>query len=481
MKQFEAPLKALGNLDPKSAVGLLAASSDVALILDEKGVVRDLALGSDEISFDECGGWLGQPWEETVTVESREKIEDLLRDAAKTKAKAPRWRQVNHPSVNGDDLPVLYSALRVGDKGKVIALGRNLREFAVLQQRLVEAQQAVEREYARQRSAETRYRLLFQVSSEPVLIVNAASQQIIEANAAAEAFLKAYANKTKRSKKTVGSTFPDVVKGLKAEGRKAIDTLLATVRSAGRGDDVRVVTTDDERFSVGASLFRHDNASYFLVRFAPLNRDGSVFEPSHRSQMMAVVDAAPDAFVVTSLGGQILSANRAFLDLAQLGSEEQARGQSLERWLGRPGVDWSVLRANLRENESIRLFASTVQGEQGLVAQVEISAVAVNDGELPCYGFMIRSVGQRLKASNPTAKPLPRSVEQLTGLVGRVTLKEIVRETTDVIEQLCIEAALELTGDNRASAAEMLGVSRQSLYVKLRRFGLADGAPEDEA
>jgi hypothetical protein len=28
--------------------------------------------------------------------------------------------------------------------------------------------------------------------------------------------------------------------------------------------------------------------------------------------------------------------------------------------------------------------------------------------------------------------------------------------TTDVIERLCIEAALELTGDNRASAAEML-------------------------
>jgi DNA-binding protein Fis len=41
-----------------------------------------------------------------------------------------------------------------------------------------------------------------------------------------------------------------------------------------------------------------------------------------------------------------------------------------------------------------------------------------------------------------------------------------------------------LTGDNRASAAEMLGLSRQSLYVKLRRFGLdehsEEGGPEDE-
>lgn len=51
-------------------------------------------------------------------------------------------------------------------------------------------------------------------------------------------------------------------------------------------------------------------------------------------------------------------------------------------------------------------------------------------------------------------------------------MKDIVRETTDLIEQLCIEAALERTGDNRASAAEMLGLAPQSLYVELRRSGI---------
>ena len=77
-------------------------------------------------------------------------------------------------------------------------------------------------------------------------------------------------------------------------------------------------------------------------------------------------------------------------------------------------------------------------------------------------------------------RQLPRSVEQLTELIGRVSLKDLVRETTDVIERLCIEAALEMTGDNRASAAEMLGLSRQSLYVKLRRYGIADLEAEDQ-
>jgi DNA-binding NtrC family response regulator len=54
-----------------------------------------------------------------------------------------------------------------------------------------------------------------------------------------------------------------------------------------------------------------------------------------------------------------------------------------------------------------------------------------------------------------------------------------VRETTDVIERMCIESALMLTGDNRASAAEMLGLSRQSLYVKLHRYGLGDLSSTD--
>jgi DNA-binding NtrC family response regulator len=76
---------------------------------------------------------------------------------------------------------------------------------------------------------------------------------------------------------------------------------------------------------------------------------------------------------------------------------------------------------------------------------------------------------------------VPRSVEQRKELVGRTPLRDIVGDTTDLIERLCIEAALELTRNNRASAAEMLGLSRQSLYVKLRRYGLVDRTGGSEA
>ena len=68
----------------------------------------------------------------------------------------------------------------------------------------------------------------------------------------------------------------------------------------------------------------------------------------------------------------------------------------------------------------------------------------------------------------------------MTDLVGRVPLRELVRETTDIIERMCIEAALKMSGQSRASAAEMLGLSRQSLYVKLRRYGIGDSPEEAE-
>jgi DNA-binding NtrC family response regulator len=76
---------------------------------------------------------------------------------------------------------------------------------------------------------------------------------------------------------------------------------------------------------------------------------------------------------------------------------------------------------------------------------------------------------------------LARSAGELTELVGRVPMKDIVSETTDLIEQLCIETALQMTQDNRALAAQLLGLSRQSLYVKLRRFGIGDLTSDNQA
>jgi transcriptional regulator PpsR len=472
IKEFDSPRKTLGGLDAEAASSVIAAASDIALVLDRDGVIRDLAFGSEELSREDYGKWLGQAWADTVTADSRAKVEALLRDAA---SKVPaRWRHVNHPSSRGADVPIVYSAVQVGSEGRVVAVGRDLRSVAALQNRLVEAQQSMERDYWRLRHVETRYRLLFQMAKEAVLIVDATTQKVVEANPAAAELLG------ESDRRIVGHALVD---SFDAASDKALQALLASVGVAGRADDIRVRLREGERqFVASASLFRHESATQFLVRLTPLPAHATAADmPRSSAALIAqVIDGAPDSFVITDPEGKILAANASFIEVAQLASEEQARGESLERWLGRPGVDMNVMIANLRQYGTLRLFATTLRGEHGSNADVEISAVAVPRGDEPCLGFTIRNVGRRLSAQAQAGRALPRSVEQLTELVGRVPLKELVREATDLIERLCIEAALELTRDNRASAAEMLGLSRQSLYVKLRRYGLGDLADNDE-
>jgi DNA-binding NtrC family response regulator len=93
---------------------------------------------------------------------------------------------------------------------------------------------------------------------------------------------------------------------------------------------------------------------------------------------------------------------------------------------------------------------------------------------------MLRTQTRPTRANHAIGADSSRHAEQLAELVGRVALKDLVRETTEITEKLCIEAALKLTGDNRAAAAQMLGLSRQSLYGKLRRYNIGDlSEPED--
>lgn len=464
--QFKTPKKSLGGLDPVSAGKLLGAAADIALVIDAKGIIRDLAFGNDELSNDGPESWLGRPWVDTVTIESRVKIEDIIRDA-NSKA-PPRWRQVNHPSPRGPDLPVRYSAVQVTDDGRIVAVGRDLRAMAVLQQRLFDAQQSLEREYARLNHGETRYRLLFQISSEAVLVVDAASHKVVEINPAADRLL------SKRFRRTIGRTITEFFDSVSTP---AVQSMLETVRFAGKAEEipVRLIDVADEHM-LAATLFRQENSSHFLVRLSSIAvRDNTSVVPRTKSTLLKVVEQLPDGFVVTDAAGQILTANTAFLDLAELATEEQARSFSLDQFVGEPGVDFNVLAVNLREHGSVRNFATRIRGENGAQSEVEITAVAALDGEQPCLGFTIRNCGRRqTKTARTHSGAMTRSVEQLTELVGRVSLKELVRESTDIIERLCIEAALELTNDNRASAADMLGLSRQSLYVKLRRYGLGE-------
>jgi transcriptional regulator PpsR len=466
-----APKTSLGQVDAEAAAALVTASADLALVLDEAGAIQDFAFGSDELAqeLDISGAWLGRPWIETVSRDSRGKVEALLSGVS---SGAPRWRHVNHMLDAGGTLPILCAIAPIGHGGRRVVFGRDLRPLSQLQQRLVEVQQSMERDYSRLRQAETRYRLLFQMSVDALLVLDADSQRVLEANPAAQRLFG------RAARRLPGRPLAEA---FAAEDRLRLNGMLAALRSAGRADDLHThLAEDGAEVQVSASTFRQEGALLFLVRIEPAGRNAEgAGIPEQVERMVRVIEGVPDAFVIADAESRVLSANAAFLDMVQLTSEEQARGLSMERWLGRQGVEFEVLQATLRNRGSVRLYASTLRGELGAMTEVEISGVAVTHRGQPCYGFSIRDVGPRGRPPARITGGATRSVEQLTELIGRVPLKDLVREATDAIERLCIEAALDLSGDNRASAAEMLGLSRQSLYVKLRRYGLGDLGADD--
>jgi DNA-binding NtrC family response regulator len=115
----------------------------------------------------------------------------------------------------------------------------------------------------------------------------------------------------------------------------------------------------------------------------------------------------------------------------------------------------------------------------GTRAPVEISVTRLRQRGVDLgFGFIIRESTAR-DAAEVTVDAVGVSDEAMKSvmdLVGTASLKELVSATSDVVEKMCIETAVRLTGNNRVAAAEMLGLSRQSLYVKLRKYGLLNSS-----
>ncbi len=453
-RHFGAVVETLGA---NEAALLAMAAGDITLLLNAGGRIVDASANSSD--FPELDDWIGSEWAATATVESRPKIAEMI--AAARKGEGQRWRQINHPTRRGD-IPVRYLLIGLSGGGAMIAIGRDMRDSAVLQQRLLQAQQSLERDYLRLRQAETRYRLLFDLSSEPVIIIDGETHRIREANPAAYSLLNA------RPGALAGAKFTGMV------AKASRDPLIAFLGAALSANSVSPTTVklagSNQNLSVSATGFRQQGGQHLLIRLAEPDRKRDARDHA----LLDVLDHMPDAFVLTDEDMKIVAANAAFVELVQAASADQLRGRSLADFLGRPGVDVELIESQLARHGEVRNVGTVIRLRDAAdEEQVEVSAVR-SGGEEAYYGFSIRQIGRRLRDLPPATQDLPRSVEQLTELVGRMSLKDIVRESTDLIERLCIEAALSYTSDNRASAAEILGLSRQSLYAKLHRYGLGN-------
>lgn len=457
---------------PEVLTGIVASVADFAIVIDRAGQVLSLLANPFHGAMADLKTWANSDLRGTLAAESIPKFDQALAQVGQSPA-STRATELNHidPATRAE-FPVSYSFHQIGKDDAILMLGRDLRLIADMQQQLVNAQVLVERDYERQRGFDTRFRVLMHATRDPIVFVNVSSGKLDEVNGAAASFFGRTAEELR------GTDFADLFEG-QTPGELNAELAAAALSDGGNSLSLSL-RRGRRRAQVHPSFFRAGGARMVLCRIA--SPDGAAEAGSDDiARLDALFERGPDAIVFTRADGVILSANESFLSMTESGHDDDVRGKPISKFLERGSVEQRVLLDNATRSGRIKNYPTRIRGSYETGVAVDVSATHLSASEPPVYAFVLRDAG-------PTAplrmKNDAQSVEKenkkdsVIELVGSTSLKDIVADTTDVIEKMCIETALHLTGDNRAAAAEMLGLSRQSFYVKLRKFGL--GSKSDD-
>ena len=440
---------------------IIAKASDIAIVISETGTILSVLVNPSHRTFGSLDRWEGRDIREVLTIESVPKLEiQLARFMEEGKALASV--ELNHSGDAELEFPVRYSFHGIGPDGAILMLGRDLRPIAEMQQQMVKAQMALERDYEVQRDYNTRLRVLMEAGRDAFVFVNQSTGRIIDLNSTAATLLGASIDELQ------GATLENEI-----DGRRKGD-LLSSLTSQALSDSKRPIEATTRRSKrsilVASNAFRAAGERLLLCRISAEEDVGT--EDELAENLSAFYQEGVDGIVFTDETGLIQAANESFLGFVDASHLTRLKSRSLGDFMSRGAVDLKVLIENARRVGQMRVYSTKLVSEYGSQLPVEISATWLNDRAHPSVVFVIRdaSRAEALRRTGPAMSE--EGVASVMELVGSASLKEIVAETTDVVEKMCIETAVELTRDNRVAAAEMLGLSRQSLYVKLRKYGL---------
>ncbi len=447
---------------------IIADISDLALVISPEGTILSVLVNPAHDFVRRLEDWDGRDVRSTLATESVVKFDTRLTKFLQD-AGAVQPVELNHADGSGRwEFPIRYSFHQIGPDGTILMLGRDLRPIAEMQQQLVRAQMSLERDYEAQRENDTRFRVLLESSREALVFVSAQTGRMTDVNSAVSSILGV------SREELVGQSFADLF-----DDRKRGDLMEALTTQAVSDRAVAIkgqLSRSGSTVRILPTMFRAAGERMLLCRIEPAT--GSANPSDNLSAYLnGLFVQGPDAIVFTDQKGEILSTNDSFLSLIDVAHDLSVKGRALSEYLSRGSVDFNVLTENAARSGRMRLYPTKISGEFGLPRGVEISVTALQADSRTVFAFVMRDA-TRLDDGRPSGTPVTdENVRSVMELVGSATLKEIVGETTNVIERMCIETAIELTMNNRVAAAEMLGLSRQSLYVKLRKYGLV--AKED--
>lgn len=458
------PEKLYLGLSSKELSLIAQASADISLLLDDGGTVLNIYSENQNLAKQIPDDLIGKKWLDIVVPDSISKVHRLLEDASPDRI--AKFRQINMVGHNKNKvLPILCTLIKTSSDKKIIVIGRDLSEASKLQQDLVAAQNELNKNYLQINQLEERFRSIFEIGTESIMIIKGDDgYPIVEMNGnAIKQLLLA-----KHS--CIGKSFLSL---LPANELSKVINFLQDVQNSGEPNTLETFVNGDQAIQIRATSFSNAGKPYLLFNLKPLDLASSSNLIDSNSLTIKAIENNAYGFIVCTPEGLILKANKAFIKLSQTKTEQDLIGTSIQNYLGADTSDFDQMMQSLRGKASTQSCVSSISNNSSSIKLVDISAVSVTQPRA-CVGMIFRQVDSRLNKDKRIDKKLVRSSQELSMLVGKVPLKEILAETTDLIEQLCIKAALTLTEENRVSASEILGLSRQSLYIKLRKYGLLD-------
>jgi transcriptional regulator PpsR len=462
LERATGDLSGLSRWAPELAEAFVSLSSDIALVLGADGLIEKVVQSGQNPIAPSATDWVGRAWVDTVTGETRVKIENLLKEVTATGV--GRRREVNHPSL-GNAIPVAYTAIRLGEGGPLLAVGRDLRAVAAIQQRFLEVQRDTEQAYWRARQADSHYQLLFQVATDAMLLVDGQSLEVLEANRAAGLLFE---------------LAPEALPGRAASfgfdrhSRAALEELMTTARTSGKQAEIRarldgkVVHT-----SVAVTPFRVQGATRLVLRV----------RLDHKPELRPLAATSPrgteeptDAAVVTDSTGRILTGNRSFLTLLRASSEDQIRGRSLQDWLG-DGEPLAAIVERVRAQGLVQRAESSLLPTRGRALKVHVSAALLTEDDQERIGFTLLPQPVLVEVAAPALQA--PALDQLTEWVGTGSLPSLLLRANAAVESLLIAEALDRSAGDATAAARLLGIDADEL--ERRRDALSGAQRGDPA
>jgi transcriptional regulator PpsR len=446
-------------MEPAAAARLLADTADLVIVLDGDDFIQDVTDQLSDSTGLDTAAWCGLPFDRVLDEKSRPTARRMLSDARDRKANGRV--DLRHNLAGGHSLPVQYAARALGDDRAIVLAGRDMRPIDALRMRLAESDILIETRRRALAESEDRYRALFELTGDAVLILSASDQTILDGNER----LAAQFGVDRRA--LAGRPVTDF---FDASAQLRIRSRLRGVLASGRADEF-VVERGGLRLSMNAHPFPAEGGDLLIMRVVPVTR-----EPDGDASVDAAIETlirdATQAVLLTDQQGRVTWVNDTFARLARLPSGVATTGGQLSDLVD-TGIAEDRLLDDLADRHRVDLRGAIFHGAASETTAVDISAVAMPNASPPGYGFVLREIADHTRTLRQ-AGAFPSGMETLAGMVGQVPMKDLVRETTDVIEKMCIESALSLTGNNRAAAARVLGLSRQALYLKLERYGITD-------